>query len=85
MPTTEFPATVSSKGQVAVSSGVCKRLGQVPGSLLRFVLEADGVRLLAAAGDVRSLIGRLKLPAQAVTLADMVSTRAQRRARVSAA
>ena len=81
---TEFSATVSSKGQVVIPSDVRKRLGLVQGSLLRFVMEQDGVRLVAAAGDVRSLKGRLKLPDRAVTLADMESAIAERRSRIDA-
>ena len=81
---TEFSATVSSKGQVVIPSDIRKRLGLVQGSLLRFVMEQDSVRLLAAAGDVRSLKGRLKLPDQAVTLADMDSAVADRRSRIGA-
>lgn len=83
MPKThELCATVSSKGQVVVPSDVRKRLGLVRGSVLRFVLEADGVRLLGAAGDVRRLKGRLAKPAQAVTLDDMDRAVAERRARI---
>ena len=41
--TQEHCATMSSKGQVVVPSDVRKRLGLVQGSVLRFVLEADGV------------------------------------------
>lgn len=80
--TQELCATVSSKGQVVVPSDVRKRLGLVQGSVLRFVLEADGVRLLGAAGDVRRLKGRLAKPARAVTLDDMDRAVAERRAHI---
>lgn len=80
--TQELCVTVSSKGQVVVPSDVRKRLGLVQGSVLRFVLEADGVRLLGAAGDVRRLKGRLAKPARAVTLDDMDRAVAERRAHI---
>lgn len=77
----EHAAIVSSKGQVVVPSEVRRQLGLTQGSVLRFVLDGDGVRLLAASGDVRKLKGRLPAPAQPVTLKDMDDTIAQRRAR----
>ncbi|HRH86827.1 MAG TPA: AbrB/MazE/SpoVT family DNA-binding domain-containing protein [Rubrivivax sp.] len=73
---------MSSKGQVIVPSDVRKRLGLVQGSVLRFVLEADSVRLLVAAGDVRRLKGRLAKPARAVTADEMSRAVAERRARI---
>jgi len=82
--TSELSATVSSKGQVVIPGDVRKRLGLVQGSVLRFVLDADGVRLLPAAGDVRRLKGRLTLPASPVTVQDMNHTLAQRRAAIGA-
>lgn len=78
--TSELSATVSSKGQVVIPGDVRKRLGLVQGSVLRFVLEADGVRLLPAAGDVRRLKGRLPPPAAPVTVDDMNLALAERRA-----
>lgn len=80
--TQELCATVSSKGQVVVPSDVRKRLGLVQGSVLRFVLEADSVRLLSAAGDVRRLKGRLAKPAQPVTVDEMSRAVAERRLRI---
>lgn len=80
--TQELCATVSSKGQVVVPGDVRKRLGLVQGSVLRFVLEADGVRLLSAAGDVRRLKGRLPKPARPVTVDDMSRAVTERRARI---
>lgn len=80
--TQELCAIVSSKGQVVVPSDVRKRLGLVQGSVLRFVLEADGVRLLSAAGDVRRLKGRLAKPAHPVTVDEMNRAVAERRARI---
>ena len=77
--TQEHCATMSSEGQVVVPSDVRKRLGLVQGSVLRFVLEADGVRLLGAAGDVRRLKGRLATPARAVTVDEMSRAVAERR------
>jgi len=80
--TSELTATVSSKGQVVIPGDVRKRLGLVQGSILRFVLEADSVRLLPAAGDVRRLKGRLPQPAAPVTVDDMNRTLAERRAQI---
>jgi AbrB family looped-hinge helix DNA binding protein len=83
--TSELSATVSSKGQVVIPGDVRRRLGLVQGSVLRFVLEDDGVRLLPAAGDVRRLKGRLPLAAAPVTVDDMNLAVAQRRAKVGRA
>ena len=80
--TTELSATVSSKGQVVIPGDVRKRLGLVQGSVLRFVLDADGVRLLPAAGDVRRLKGRLPRPTSPVTVDDMDRAVAAQRARI---
>ena len=80
--TFELSATVSSKGQVVIPGDVRRQLGLVQGSVLRFVLEADGVRLLPAAGDVRRLKGRLPQPAAPVSVDDMSLAVAQRRAKV---
>ena len=51
----ELSARLSSKGQVVIPVDVRKRLGLTQGSVLRFVLDDDSVRLLASAGDVRRL------------------------------
>jgi AbrB family looped-hinge helix DNA binding protein len=80
--TSELSATVSSKGQVVIPGDVRRRLGLVQGSVLRFVLEADSVRLLPAGGDVRRLKGRLPQPAAPVTVDEMNLAVAQRRARI---
>ena len=77
----ELAAIVSSKGQVVIPSDVRKKLGLTQGSTLRFLVEADSVRLLPAAGDVRRLKGRLAKPALAVSVADMNTAIAQRRTR----
>ena len=82
---TELAATVSSKGQVVIPSDVRKKLGLTHGSVLRFVMDGDSVRLQPAAGDVRRLKGRLAQPAQAVTIEDMGRTISQRRARAGQA
>ena len=81
----ERAVTVSSKGQVVIPVDVRKRLGLTQGSVLRFILDDDGVRLLPAAGDIRRLKGRLPKPAQAVTVDDMNRAVAERRARVGGA
>jgi AbrB family looped-hinge helix DNA binding protein len=75
----EVSARVSSKGQVVIPSDVRRRLGLVQGSVLRFVFDADGVRLLPAPGDVRRLKGRLARPAQPVSIDDMNRAIAERR------
>ena len=81
----ELAATVSSKGQVVIPSDVRKMLGLTHGSVLRFVMDGDSVRLLPAAGDVRRLKGRLAQPEKAVTIEDMGRTISQRRARAGQA
>lgn len=80
--TRNYFATLSSKGEVVIPAEVRKHLGLVQGSQLRFVLEADGVRLLPAAGDVRRLKGRLPRPAAPVSVGDMDLAVAERRARI---
>ena len=80
----ELSATVSSKGQVAIPADVRRRLGLVRGSVVRFVFDAEGVRLLPIAGDVRRLKGRLARPEAPVTVEDMNHAIAVRRARIGA-
>ena len=80
--TRNYFATLSSKSEVVIPAEVRKHLGLVQGSQLRFVLEADGVRLLPAAGDVRRLKGRLPRPAAPVSVGDMDLAVAERRARI---
>ena len=46
----EHAAIVSSKGQVVIPGDVRRKLGLTQGSVLRFVVDADSVRLLAADG-----------------------------------
>ena len=82
---TELAATVSSKGQVVIPGDVRRKLGLTQGSVLRFIVDGDSVRLLAAGGDVRRLKGRLPLPAQPVTVDDMNAAIALRRAHVGCA
>ena len=79
----ELNATVSSKGQVVIPGDVRRRLGLVQGSVLRFVVDAQGVRLLPAAGDVRRLKGRLPAPAKPVSVADMDQAIAERRSGIA--
>jgi antitoxin PrlF len=79
----EVSATLSSKGQVVVPSDVRKRLGLVQGSVLRFVLDEDGVRLLPAAGDVKRLKGRLPAPPEPVSVDDMNRAVAERRSLIA--
>ena len=82
--TQELSARLSSKGQVVIPADVRKRLGLSQGSVLRFQMDAEGVRLLAAAGDVRRLKGRLAAPDAPVSVDDMTRTIAERRARAGA-
>lgn len=77
----DHTATVSSKGQVVIPSDVRRKLGLSQGSVLRFVVDGDNVRLLAAGGDIRKLKGRLAAPAQPVSVDDMNDTIDQRRRR----
>ena len=81
----ELSARLSSKGQVVIPVDVRKRLGLTQGSVLRFVLDDDSVRLLASAGDVRRLKGRLQPPDAPVSVADMNAAIASRRMRIGAA
>ena len=83
--TTETSATVSSKGQVVIPSGVRKHLGLVQGSVVRFVVSEDSVRLVCASGSVQRLKGRLPKLSQAVSLAEMDSAIAQRKAAIGRA
>ena len=80
----ELSATVSSRGQVVIPGDVRRRLGLVQGSILRFVVDPDGVHLLPAAGDVRRLKGRLQNPQRPVSVDDMNAAIAARRARIAA-
>ena len=79
---TEISATVSSKGQVVIPSDVRKRLGLVQGSVIRFILSDEGVRLATSSGDVRRLKGRLPKPPHPVSLADMETAIAEQRAAI---
>lgn len=82
---TELAATVSSKGQVVIPADLRRKLGLTQGSILRFVLDGDSVRLMAVPGDVRRLKGRLPKPGQPVSIDDMNVTVADRRSRVGRA
>jgi AbrB family looped-hinge helix DNA binding protein len=77
-------ATVSSKGQVVIPSAIRRRLKLVQGSVVRFLVEGDGVRLLPEAGDVRRLRGRLTPPPRRVSIETMNAAITARRAGVVA-
>jgi|SRR5450755_3317438 antitoxin PrlF len=79
-PESEVSATVSSKGQVVIPSAIRRRLRLVQGSVVRFVVDGDAVRLLPDAGDVRRLKGRLEPPARPVSIEAMNAAIAKRRA-----
>jgi antitoxin PrlF len=78
----ELCATMSSKGQVVIPRDVRERLGLVKGSVLRFVMDGEGVRLLPPAGDVRRLKGRLAKPVSPVSVDDMNAAIAEQRSRI---
>lgn len=78
-------ARVSSKGQVSIPGNVRRRPRLTQGSVLRFVAAADGVRLVPAAGDVRRLQGWLARPELPVSIDDMNSAIAARRAQLGRA
>lgn len=80
----ELSAKLSSKGQVVIPVDIRKRLGLSQGSVLRFQMDADGVRLLATATDVRRLKGRLKVPAAPVGVDEMNRAILERRAAIGA-
>ena len=79
----ELTATVSSKGQIVIPSRIRQHLGLAQGSLLRFVLDGETVRLLPPAGDVQRLKGRLAAPAAKVSVEDMNSAITERRSKLS--
>jgi antitoxin PrlF len=79
-PESEVSATVSSKGQVVIPSAIRRRLRLVQGSVVRFVVDGDAVRLLPDSGDVRRLKGRLVPPARPVSIEAMNAAIAKRRA-----
>jgi antitoxin PrlF len=81
---TELSATVSSKGQVVIPADVRRRLGLVQGSVVRFCMDGEGVRLIPAVGDVRRLKGRVPVPPQPVKLEDMRQAIVERRTRAGA-
>lgn len=80
---TELNATVSSRGRIVIPAELRKCLGLVRGSVLRFVLDADGVRLLPAAGDMRRLEGRLPKSPVPVSVDEMNRAVVERRARAA--
>jgi len=80
---TELKATLSVKGQISLPAEVRRRLGLSQGSVVRFQLSEDGVRLLPALVDVRSFKGRVARPAKPVSLQDMALAIAERRARLA--
>ena len=81
----DHSAKLSSKGQVVIPAEVRRHLGLSQGSVLRFVLDDDGVRLLTTAGDVRRLKGRLTAPPSPVSIDDMNRATQDRRARIALA
>lgn len=76
----ELSALVSSKGQVVIPNDVRRLLGLTQGSVLRFVVDGDKVQLLPATGDMRKLKGCLARPAAPISVDDMNTAIAGRRA-----
>jgi antitoxin PrlF len=81
----ELSAKLSSKGQVVIPADVRRRLGLSQGSVLRFRMDAEGVSLLPADGDVRRLKGRLAAPRAPVSVEDMNAAIVERRALIAKA
>ena len=79
----ELSVKVSTKGQVVIPPPVRRLLGLEQGSVLRFIVEGDSVRLLPAAGDVRRLKGRLPKPPRRVSVSDMNLAVAEQRASIA--
>jgi AbrB family looped-hinge helix DNA binding protein len=80
---TEFKATLSIKGQVVIPAEIRRRLGLSQGSVIRFQIAEDCVRLLPAALDVRSLKGRVAARPRPVSLEEIDVTIVEQRARVA--
>lgn len=78
----EVVATISSGGRVVIPAQVRRRLGLVQGSIVRFVVGANGVRLLPAAKGAQRLAGRLAAPAVPVAIEDMNQAIAEERMRI---
>lgn len=70
-PAGEPLATVSSKGQIVIPADIRARLGLRQGSIVRFVMTEDGVRLVAFDGDIRRLKGSLQRPGKPVSVQAM--------------
>ena len=62
-------AKVTSKGQITLPKAIRERLQVAPGDRVVFRIADDGsVRLEAAAGDWRALVGSVKTRVRGVTL-----------------
>ena len=65
-------ATMTSKGQVTVPSGIRERLHLKAGDRLDFVLDENGhIELIPVHGSMRSLKGLVPKPRRPVSLEEM--------------
>lgn len=65
-------AKITSKGQITLPKSIRERLRVVPGDRVVFRISGDGsVRLEAATGDWRALVGSVKSPVRGVTIEQM--------------
>ena len=65
-------AKITSKGQITLPKSIRERLRVTSGDRVVFRVADDGsVRLEAATGDWRSLVGSIKSPVQGVTIEQM--------------
>lgn len=63
-------STITAKGQTTPPKPVRDSLDLAPGDQVRYVVEADGVRIVKVR-TVMALAGMLRRPGPAVSLADM--------------
>lgn len=65
-------AKVTSKGQITLPKSIREQLRVVPGDRVVFHIAEDGsVRLEAATGDWRALVGSVKTTVRGVTIEQM--------------
>lgn len=81
----ELAATVSSKGQIVIPGEIRRRLNLVQGSVVRFVIDDNGIRLLPASDDIRRLKGRLHPPGGKPVSVGRMNTAIEKRRRAAGA